>query len=244
MTGVAIVRHVYGSIAVPRIKGRLAVILSLVAVAAVATPLAVAQAEEHETPPPGAADLGNLTPGKIDLTGGTPAPALGGEQQLADGAGAAAVPTTLPGLSICRKYRILSISANRYIAEEQNYGGSLHNVLRARTPGESVGGWEIFNICSQNGGGVVYVIAPSGAVVAAEFGYTGTSFAALRGRSQSIATWETFDVWQDGTSYFLRNVARGTFWTCRRDYTGSAYNMMKGSGASGGSWEALRFEAV
>src|SRR5689334_1704142 len=127
MTGVAIVRHVYGSIAVPRIKGRFAVILSLVAVAAVATPLAVAQAEEHETPPPGAADLGNLTPGKIDLTGGTPAPTLGGEQQLA--AGAAVVPTTLPGLTICRRYRILSISANRYIAEEQNYGGSLHNVL-------------------------------------------------------------------------------------------------------------------
>ncbi|WP_238006184.1 hypothetical protein KZZ52_51395 [Dactylosporangium sp. AC04546] len=226
----------------PRIKGRLAIVLSLVAVAAVATPLAMAQAEEQQTPP-GAADLGTLTPGRIDLSGGSPAPALGGsggEQQLA----ANAVPTTLPGLTICRRYRILSISANRYIAEEQNYGGSLHNVLRARTPGESVGGWEIFNICSENGGGVVYVIAPSGAVVAAEYGYTGTSFAALRGRSQSIATWETFDVWQDGTSYFLRNVARGTFWTCRRDYTGSVYNMMKGSGASGGSWEALRFEAV
>ncbi|MET7392655.1 hypothetical protein ABZS66_04060 [Dactylosporangium sp. NPDC005572] len=225
-----------------RIKGRLAIILSLVAVAAVATPLAMAQAEEQATPP-AVADLGNLTPGRIDLTGGSPAPVLGGaggEQQLA----ADVVPTTLPGLAVCRRYRILSISANRYIAEEQNYGGSLHNVLRARTPGESVGGWEIFNICSQNGGGVVYVIAPSGAVVAAEFGYTGSSFAALRGRSQTIANWETFDVWQDGTSYFLRNVARGTFWTCRRDYTGSAYNMMKGSGASGGSWEALRFEAV
>ncbi|GAA2646143.1 hypothetical protein GCM10010399_94630 [Dactylosporangium fulvum] len=222
----------------PRIRARLAIVLSVVAAVAIATPLAVAQAEEHAAP--SAVDMGGLKPARIDMTGATPAnaPAAGGATALA------IAPTTVPGLAYCRRYYIWSVRAGRYIAEEQGYTGSLHNMLRARTAFGSRGSWEQFSICSQDGGRTVYLTAASGYLVTAEFNYSGANYGVLRGRGQWVDVWETFDVWSEGGNYFLRNVSRGTFWTCRLDYTGASYSMMKSSGVSGGSWEALRFDPV
>ncbi|WP_433209241.1 fascin domain-containing protein [Dactylosporangium sp. CS-047395] len=212
-------------------------------VAAVVTPLALARAEEGNpghpsgrgsavAPPPG------LSPGKIDMTGGTPLE-RGGDQQLGfEG-------TNLPALqATCRDYKILSLVANRYIAEEQGYGGAIHNMLRARTAPGQTGSWEVFRICSEDGGHTVFLEAPSGYLVTAEYGYTGKNLGMLRGRGEWNDTWETFDVWTDAGKYYLRNSTRGTYFTCRLDYTGQYYQEMKATGAAPGSWEALWFDAL
>src|SRR5258705_8085033 len=222
-----------GSSTVPRIRARLAIVLSAVAAAAVLTPFAMAQAQENGTPG------GSLKPDRIDLTGGAPAGAAAGTADAP-----ALAPTGVPGLAYCRRYYIWNVRASRYVAEEQGYSGSLHNVLRARTSAGSVGSWEQFSICSSDGGHTVYLTAPSGYLVTAEYNYSGTSYGVLRGRGQWVDVWETFDVWSENGKYFLRNVSRGTFVTCRVDYTGSSYNMVKGSGASAGRWEQLRFDPV
>jgi hypothetical protein len=214
---------------VPRIRARLAIFLGVVVVAAVLTPLAMAEAEEATK---------GLRPDRIDMTGGTPAAAANGDVALGLSS------TGVPGLAYCRRFYIWNYRAGRFVAEEQNFTGSLHNILRARTSPEAVGSWEQFSICSPDSGHTVYMTAPSGYLVTAEYNYSGAGYGVLRGRGQWVDVWETFDVWSEDGKYYLRNVAKGTYVTCRVDYTGASYNMIKGSGASAGSWEQLRFDPV
>lgn len=202
--------------------------------AAVLTPFAIAQAEEHGSPQP--ASTAGLQPARIDMTGATPSTPQ-------DGAGSLALaPTGVPGLFYCRKYHIWNFRAERYIAEEQGYPEPLHNMLRARTPADQLGTWEEFSLCSADGGHTVYLTAPSGYLVTAEYNFGGTDYGVLRGRGQWVDVWETFDVWSDSGRYYLRNPSKGAFVTCRVDYKGGAYEMIKGTGGSAGSWEALRFD--
>ncbi|MFI5911600.1 fascin domain-containing protein [Dactylosporangium sp. NPDC051541] len=229
-------------------RRRSLVVLVVAAVAAaVVTPLALARAGEGDggaghpsgqgsaAAPAAPADAG-LAKGFIDLTGGTPA-----AQQ--DGV-AAFEGTGVPGLAKCRQYKILSLAANRYIAEEQSLTGTAHNMLRARTAPGQTGAWEVFEICSDDGGHLVHLRAASNYLVTAEFAYTGRNTGMLRGRGEWTDIWETFDVWTDAGKYYLRNVSRGTYFTCRLDYTGQYYQEMKATGSAPGAWEALWFDAI
>ncbi|MEU7869853.1 hypothetical protein [Dactylosporangium sp. NPDC049140] len=216
------------------------VLVATAVVAVVVTPLALARAGEGDPGHPSArgsaaAPPAGLSPGHIDMTGATPL-TRDGEQQLGfEGTG-------VPGLASCREYKILSLAANRYIAEEQGYTGASHNMLRARTVPGTTGSWEVFEICSDDGGHTVFLQAPSGYLVTAEYGYTGKNLGMLRGRGEWADIWETFDVWTDGGKYYLRNISRGTYFTCRLDYTGQYYEEMKATGAAPGAWEALWFD--
>ncbi|GAA3450988.1 fascin domain-containing protein [Dactylosporangium matsuzakiense] len=212
--------------------------------AAVVTPLALARAGEGDGDPvrpsgqgsaAAPADAG-LAKGYIDLTGGAP-------EAKQDGV-AAFEGTGVPGLAKCRQYKILSLAANRYIAEEQGYTGSSHNMLRARTVPGQTGAWEVFEICSGDSGHTVYLRAASSYLVTAEYGYTGKNLGMLRGRGEWPDIWETFDVWTDAGKYYLRNISHGTYFTCRLDYTGQSYQEMKATGTAPGAWEALWFDAI
>ncbi|MFG2044421.1 hypothetical protein [Dactylosporangium sp. NPDC048998] len=214
----------------------LVVLFAAVVAAVVVAPIAIARASELGVMRAPAASAGEPQPDHLDMTGATPAPQRDGVLALD--------PTGVPGLFKCRRYRIWSFAAGRYVAEEQDYPGARHNMLRARTAADRVGSWEEFDVCSDDGGHTVYLTAPSGYLVTAEFNYTGSDRGMLRGRGEWVDVWETFDVWSANGLYYLRNVSRGTYVTCRVDYTGAAYQTMKATGAGAGSWEALRFDPV
>lgn len=213
----------------------LVVLAAAVVAAAVSTPFAAARAGEFDVVR-AVAGGGQPEPGYVDMTGATPAPPL-------DGA-LASSPTTVPGLFYCRKYRIWSYAAGRYVAEEQGFDGDKLNMLRARTAPGQVGTWEVFDLCSNDSGHTVYLTAADGFLVTAEYNYAGNARGMLRGRGQWVDVWETFDVWTDNGRYYLRNPSKGTFVTCRVDYTGLSYREMKATGTAAGSWEALRFDPV
>jgi hypothetical protein len=206
-----------------------------VVAALVVAPFAVARAGERGVARAPAAEAGPR-PDRIDMTGATPAAGRDGALALA--------PTGVPGLYYCRTYRIWSYAAGQYIAEEQDYSDAQHNMLRARTAADRAGTWESFSLCSNDSGHTVYLTAPSGYLVSAEYDYAGSARGMLRGRGEWVDAWETFDVWSEGGRYYLRNVARGTYFTCRVDFTGTIYAMMKATGAGPGSWEGLRFDPV
>jgi hypothetical protein len=216
------------------------VLVATAIAAAVVTPIALARAGEsvpgHPSAQGSAGPPAGMAPGQIDMTGGTPVPSPDGIVAF-EGTG-------VPGLAKCREYKILSLAANRYIAEEQGYTGAAHNMLRARTAPGQTGSWEIFNICSDDGGHTVFLQASSGYLVTAEYDYTGKNQGMLRGRGEWTDVWETFDVWTDAGKYYLRNASRGTYFTCRMDYTGQYYQEMKATGAAPGAWEGLWFDAV
>ncbi|MGI5237024.1 fascin domain-containing protein [Dactylosporangium sp. CA-139066] len=213
----------------------LVVMAAAVVAAVVITPFAAARAGEFDVVH-AVAGGGQPEPGHIDMTGATPAPVRD--------AALASSPTSVPGLFYCRKYRIWSYAAGRYVAEEQGFDGDQQNMLRARTPAAQVGSWEVFELCSADSGHTVYLTAPSGYLVTAEYNFTGNARGMLRGRGQWVDVWETFDVWTDNGRYYLRNPSKGTYFTCRVDYTGLSYRMMKATGTAAGSWEALRFDPV
>ncbi|MFD0585246.1 fascin domain-containing protein [Dactylosporangium darangshiense] len=213
----------------------LVVMLAAVVAAVVVAPFAAAGASELDVVRAVAGD-GQPQPGHIDMTGATPAPPPGGALALGS--------SQVPGLYYCHNYRIWSYASGRYVAEEQDYGGDQHNMLRARTAADQAGSWEVFSLCSGDGGHTVYLTAPSGYLVTAEYNYAGGARGMLRGRGEWVDVWETFDVWTDSGRYFLRNPSKGAYVTCRVDYKGASYRMMKATGTAAGSWEALRFDPV
>jgi len=162
------------------------------------------------------------------------------------GAGLQALgPASIPGASICRRYYIFSYRAGRYVAEEQGYTGSSHNMLRARSSAGALGTWEQFSICAYNGRtDLIFMQASSGYLVTAEYGYTGNAKGMLRGRGEWPGAWEIFEVWSDNGRYFLRNQATKGWVSVRVDLTGSSANMLRGNGGSAGPWEQLAFTSV
>ncbi|WP_432977669.1 fascin domain-containing protein [Dactylosporangium sp. CA-233914] len=215
-------------------------LVAAVVAAVVVTPIAIARAGENDPVRPGTGSASGLQSARIDMTGATPAlPRTGDGDAVAGFEG-----TSVPGLAYCRKYHIMSTATSRYISEEQAYGGNRHNMLRARTLPIDVGGWEQFEICSNDGGHTVYIMAPSGYLVTADYALGGRDFGMLRGRGEWVDAWETFDVWSDDGKYYLRNVSKGTYFTCRVDYTGQQYQEMKATGTGPGSWEGLLFVPV
>jgi hypothetical protein len=221
---------------------RRSLVAFVVAVAAVAalTPFAIARAGDRGAgglpPDAGLTVKGDAKPAAIDMTGAQPA-APRTDQLALD-------PTSVPGLFFCRKYNIFSYVASRYIAEERSMTGTRQNLLRARTPAGATGAWEAFEVCSSDSGHTVYLKAPSEYLVTAEYNVTGRGAGQLRGRGEWVDAWETFDVWSDSHGYYLRNVSKGWYFTCRVDYTGDLYQVMKATGTAPGSWEALRFDPV
>lgn len=172
-----------------------------------------------------------LTRTPLDLGGGVQANAL--------------APTSIPGASICRRYYIFSHRAGRYVAEEQGYTGSTHNMLRARSSAGALGTWEHFSLCAYNGRtDLIYIQASSGYLVSAEYGYSGNSKGMLRGRGEWPGDWEVFEVWSDAGRFFLRNQATKQWVSARVDLTGASANMLRGNGTAAGPWEQLAFMSV
>ena len=221
-----------------RARGLLSAAVVLTALLAPGT--AYAEPSPGAAPPAVTAAAGDdpatqgLTRTPLDLGGGA-----GGVQ-----AGALA-PATIPGASICRRYYIFSYHAQRYVAEEQGYTGSSHNVLRARSTAGALGTWEHFSICAYNGRtDLIYIQTTSGYLVTAEYGYSGNSKGMLRGRGEWPGDWEVFEVWSDAGRFFLRNQATKGWVSVRVDLSGGNRNMLRGNGTSAGPWEQLAFMSV
>jgi hypothetical protein len=158
---------------------------------------------------------------------------LGGADSLA--------PGTIDGASICQRYYILSYRTGTYVAEEQGYTGSSHNMLRARTPDGALGTWEQFSICAWNNrSDIIFIQASSGYLATAEYGYSGNNKGMLRGRGEWPADWEIFEVWSDGGRFFLRNQATKGWVSVRVDVS----NMLRGNATAAGPWEQLGFRRV
>jgi hypothetical protein len=140
-----------------------------------------------------------------------------------------------------------------FAATEMNYGGSIYHMLRARTPGSSLGPWENLVLCQLYGwpDGYFAIYSLSAQMwVSAEVGsnYWNTSdYGVLRARATSIGQWETFytDDWpalwcQCGSVFSFRSNYNGDWVAAELGYSGTniRYGEMRArtSGAPG-IWE-------
>jgi hypothetical protein len=112
-----------------------------------------------------------------------------------------------------QRWFIYSEGAGLFVSEEQQFGGGLYDMLRARTGAYSLGTWEEWNVvtlqagpgtgvwpiipnCEMNttNGDFTVLEATNGLVVTPELGYSGSYYAMLRARTpfDQIGTWERF----------------------------------------------------
>ncbi|BCY09104.1 hypothetical protein [Actinoplanes sp. L3-i22] len=152
-------------------------------------------------------------------------------------AGSAGRSPSVAAVSCLPQQVTLQSSRNlKYVSVEKDYTGTNYAMLRARA--DSVGPWEDFRLCSQDGFTTVALLATTNnRYVAAEFDYAGSRKGMLRARSTSIGQWESF-VWTGGgDAHRMQYGAARLYVAAELDYTGSQYAMLRARSTSPGIWE-------
>jgi hypothetical protein len=147
-------------------------------------------------------------------------------------------PTWCPSVMTEGQHWISALSANpNYVSAELGWTGNSYGRLRARTDGNHLGPWELFQlICVQ--GPDVYAIrsVANGRYVSAELGWTGSSYGLLRARATTIGPWERFRIPATALTT-IRSTANGRYVTAEVGWTGSSYGSLRARATAVGDWE-------
>lgn len=137
----------------------------------------------------------------------------------------------------------LRIGSDRYVAAELSRTGDGYGQLRARTPANNVGPWEVFRlVCVQ--GPDVYAIrsVANGRHVSAEISWTGNRYGLLRARATTIGPWEQFRIPNSGLIKTIYSLANNRYVTAELSWTGDAYASLRARATSAGTWEHFPFK--
>jgi hypothetical protein len=136
----------------------------------------------------------------------------------------------------------LRIGSERYVAAELSWTGDRYAQLRARTPANSVGPWEVFRlVCVQ--GPDVYAIksVANGRYVSAEISWTGNRYGLLRARATTIGPWEQFRIPNSGQLKTIFSLANNRYVSAELSWTGDSYASLRARATTAGSWEHFPF---
>jgi hypothetical protein len=130
-------------------------------------------------------------------------------------------------------------SGRFYVSAEFGWDGHGGGMLRARS--ETLGPWEIFEMCPYDG---YWLIASLGdpqpgrvPYVATEKEYSGDDKGMLRARSEAIGTWEQYTVVTGPDWVALKARANDRYVSVERQWTGDRFGMLRARSATIGPWE-------
>lgn len=110
-------------------------------------------------------------------------------------------------------------------------------MLRAQS--SVVGPWERYSLGGSGyPDGTWALRSPASSLyVYTELGFGGDRYAMLRAAAWPIGSTARFNLYSDGTAYFLQSAANGLYVSAELGYTGSLYAMLRARASVIGSWE-------
>jgi hypothetical protein len=154
-------------------------------------------------------------------------------------AGEAYAPTWCPASMISSNVRI---GSERYVAAELSRTGDGYGQLRARTPADSVGPWEVFRLVCVRAPDVYAIKSvANGRYVSAEISWTGNRYGLLRARATSIGPWEQFRIPNTGQIKTIFSLANNRYVSVENGWSGASYASLRARATVAGEWEHLPF---
>jgi hypothetical protein len=157
------------------------------------------------------------------------------------------VVAATPANAACQTVRIWSTDNYQYVAVEKDYPDIYKGVLRARTPANAAGTWELFDMCFISGYTFTLRAWANGLYVAREANYSGRFSQVLRARTPAgqLGTWEQFTLQEPGGDVHGILGSNGRFVAYERDYNDAYDNLLRARTAGErGPWEAFTYQAV
>jgi hypothetical protein len=149
----------------------------------------------------------------------------------------AAAPEWCPASMTSRNVRF---GSERYVAAELSRTGDGYGQLRARTPANNVGPWEVFRLVCVHGPNVYAIRSvANGRYVTAEISWTGNRNGLLRARATSIGPWEQFRIPNGVSIVTLFSLANSRYVTVENGWTGDSYASLRARATAVGTWEYL-----
>ncbi len=126
---------------------------------------------------------------------------------------------------------------NRFISTELGYSGAEYAMLRARA--ETVGPWELYQLCKSNETGL-WSIWSNAALrwVTAEIGDPGEMYGMLAAQGTGVSHWERFTGPEPANDKCdLKSNENGLWVSAEFGYTGNWYGMLRARSSTVGEWE-------
>jgi hypothetical protein len=148
-------------------------------------------------------------------------------------------PTWCPASMTSANVRI---GGERYVAAELSWTGDRYGQLRARTPANNVGPWEVFRLVCVDGPDVYAIKSvANGRFVSAEISWTGNRYGLLRARATTIGPWERFRIPNSGQIKTMFSLANNRYVSAELSWTGDSYASLRARATAAGTWEHFPF---